>query len=117
MKYELTVIHKKVQISNLLNSLLGRAWDGAVRTKNTTIALFGFKTSAAMSTLIEKLAGVSGHGFFFFKTALRACNNRFHQHCLHPQEIFSLKLTREIPIKRSAPAYIKSWLNQIYLPA
>jgi len=27
---------------------------------------------ATMGTLIKKLTGIGGHGFFFFKTALRA---------------------------------------------
>jgi len=52
------------------------AFDSAIRTKNTAIPFFGLKAGAAMGALVEEPAGISGHGFFFFETALGAFNNR-----------------------------------------
>jgi len=51
------------------------AFNGTVRAEYTTIALFRLKAGTAMSALVEKLAGIGGHGFFFFKTTLGTFDN------------------------------------------
>jgi len=53
------------------------AWNSAVGTKHTTIPFLGFKASAAVGALVEKLAGIGGHRFFLLKTALGAFDDRF----------------------------------------
>ena len=52
--------------------LFRRAFDGAVGAEYAAIPFLRFQTGAAMGTLIKILTGIGRHGFFFFKTALRA---------------------------------------------
>jgi hypothetical protein len=55
--------------------LFRRAFNRAVRAENTTIPFFGPQPYPAMTAPIEKLAGISGYGLFFFKTTIGTLND------------------------------------------
>ena len=51
-----------------------RTFYGGITAIDTTVALFWLKSCLAICTLVEKLAGISWHGFFLSVSANRAGN-------------------------------------------
>ena len=68
----LGIFYLKRKLTAYLTTLLGRAFYGAVRAENTTIAFQRTQHCAAIAAFIKNLAGIFRHGFLFTMPAFRA---------------------------------------------
>ncbi len=55
--------------------LNGRAGEGSIRTKYTTIAFFWPDQLVAPGAFVKELTGIGGHGFFLLKATVRTGND------------------------------------------
>ena len=69
-----------LNLTTTLIFLLRWAFYRTVRTKNTAVAFLRLQPCFAVAAIIEELASINWHFFFFLKSTGRAFNGRFKYH-------------------------------------